>query len=118
MKPNLSREMTLNDGRVATKTGQQGYRAFGPWQPMRQRRLATLRRANNQSLSMIRRGNCWDKTVAESFFSPLKKERIKKRIYKTRDLTRADIFDYIEMFSGTTVISAALVLRPFEQALP
>jgi len=36
--------------------------------------------------------------VAESFFSSLKKERIRKRIYKTRDLARADIFDYIEVF--------------------
>jgi len=48
--------------------------------------------------SMSRRGNCWDNAVAESFFSSLKKERIKKRVYKTRDLARADIFDYIEMF--------------------
>jgi hypothetical protein len=29
-------------------------------------------------------------TVAESFFSSLKKERIKKRIYKTRDMVRAE----------------------------
>ena len=36
--------------------------------------------------------------MAESFFSSLKKERIKKRIDKTRDLARADIFDYIETF--------------------
>lgn len=48
--------------------------------------------------SMSRRGNCWDNAVAESFFSSLKKERIKKRIYKTRDLAHADIHDYIEMF--------------------
>ena len=48
--------------------------------------------------SMSRRGNCWDNAVAESFFSSLKKERIKRRIYKTRELARADIFDYIEMF--------------------
>ena len=25
-------------------------------------------------------------------------ERIKKRIYKTREMARADVFDYIEMF--------------------
>ncbi|HIE9409521.1 TPA: IS3 family transposase, partial [Klebsiella pneumoniae] len=31
-------------------------------------------------------------------FSSLKKERIRKRIYKTRDMARADIFDYIEVF--------------------
>lgn len=52
--------------------------------------------------SMSRRGNCWDNTVAESFFSSLKKERIRKRIYKTRDLTRADVFDYIEVFYNRT----------------
>jgi putative transposase len=49
-----------------------------------------------------RRGNCWDNAVAESFFSSLKKERIRKRIYKTRDLARADIFDYIEVFYNRT----------------
>jgi len=36
--------------------------------------------------------------VAESFFSSLKKERVRGGIYKTRDETRADLFDYIEMF--------------------
>jgi putative transposase len=48
--------------------------------------------------SMSRRGNCWDNAVAESFFSSLKKERIRRRVYKTRDLARADVFDYIEVF--------------------
>lgn len=47
---------------------------------------------------MSRRGNCWDNAVAERFFSSLKKERIKKRVYKTRDLARADVFDHIEVF--------------------
>jgi putative transposase len=55
-------------------------------------------REHNLDPSMSRRGNCWDNAVAESFFSSLKKERIKKRIYKTRELARADIFDYIEVF--------------------
>jgi putative transposase len=50
--------------------------------------------ANKLLPSMSRRGNCWDNAVAESFFSSLKKERIRKRIYKTRDLARADVFDY------------------------
>ena len=45
--------------------------------------------------SMSRRGNCWDNAVVESFFSSLKKERIRKRIYKTRDQARTDAFDYI-----------------------
>ena len=59
-------------------------------------------RDHNLDPSMSRRGNCWDNAVAESFFSSLKKERIKKRDYKTRDLARADIFDYTEMFYNPT----------------
>jgi putative transposase len=47
---------------------------------------------------MSRRGNCHDNAVAESFFQLLKRERIKRKIYNTRELARQDIFDYIEMF--------------------
>ncbi len=65
---------------------------------------------------MSRRGNGRDNAVAESFFSSLKKERIRKRIYKTRDRGRADIFDDIEVCSttgpGATVTPAASVRRP------
>ena len=48
--------------------------------------------------SMSRRGNCWDNAVAESFFSSLKKERIKKRIYADRESAVMDVTDYIEEF--------------------
>ena len=58
--------------------------------------------SHNLEPSMSRRGNCWDNAVAESFFSSLKKERIRKRVYKTRDLARADIFDYTEVFYNRT----------------
>lgn len=51
---------------------------------------------------MSRRGHCWDNAGAKSFFSSLKKERIQKRIYKTRALARADISDYIEPFYNRT----------------
>lgn len=54
--------------------------------------------AHHLEPSMSRRGNCWDNAVAESFFSSLKKERIKKRIYKTREIATAEIDEYIEMF--------------------
>ncbi len=47
---------------------------------------------------MSRRGNCWDNTVAESFFGSLKKERVRKRIYQTMDEAINDLFNYIEMF--------------------
>jgi len=50
---------------------------------------------------MSRRGNCHDNAVAESFFQLLKRERIKRKIYPSRDAARADVFDYIEMFYNT-----------------
>lgn len=52
--------------------------------------------------SMSRRGNCHDNAVAESFFSNLKKERIKRKIYSTREEAKSDIFDYIEVFYNRT----------------
>jgi len=54
--------------------------------------------SNGLKPSMSRRGNCWDNAVAESFFGSLKKERIKKRIYRNRDDATADVLDYIESF--------------------
>jgi putative transposase len=59
-------------------------------------------RTNRLEPSMSRRGNCWDNAVAESFFASLKKERIKKRIYKNRDLAVADVSDYIDSFYNRT----------------
>ena len=47
---------------------------------------------------MSRRGNCHDNAVAESFFQLLKRERIRRKVYGTREQARQDIFDYIEMF--------------------
>src|SRR6266850_5863929 len=55
-----------------------------------------------QNCYMSRRGNCWDNAVAESFFSSLKKERIKKKIYRTRELAQAEISDYIDSFYNPT----------------
>ncbi len=55
-------------------------------------------KSHNLVCSMSRRGNCHDNAVAESFFQLLKRERIKRRIYKSREEGRQDIFNYIEMF--------------------
>ena len=59
---------------------------------------AAFLRAHNLNHSMSRRGNCHDNAVAESFFNLLKRERIPRRRYKTREDARQDIFEYIEMF--------------------
>lgn len=55
-------------------------------------------KANHLEPSMSRRGNCWDNAVAESFFSSLKKERIKKHIYADRETSMLDLADYIDGF--------------------
>lgn len=57
---------------------------------------------NRLVASMSRRGNCYDNAVAESFFSSLKKEQIKRRIYATRDEAQSEVFDYIEGFYNRT----------------
>ncbi|WP_217809421.1 IS3 family transposase, partial [Lonsdalea britannica] len=101
MKPTLSRELALDalmmavwrrkpESEVIVHSDQGSQYGSDDWQ--------RFCRANHLTTSMSRRGNCWDNAVAESFFSSLKKERIRKRIYKTRALARADIFDYIEVF--------------------
>jgi putative transposase len=59
---------------------------------------AAFLRAHNLEHSMSRRGNCHDNAVAESFFNLLKRERIRRRTYRTREEARQDVFDYIEMF--------------------
>jgi putative transposase len=46
--------------------------------------------------SMSRSGNVWDNAAMESFFSSLKTERTARKVYRTRDQARADVFDYIE----------------------
>ena len=49
-----------------------------------------------QSMSAV--GSCADNAAMESFFGMLKRERVNRRIYRTRAEARADVFDYIERF--------------------
>ncbi|MCA1835707.1 MAG: IS3 family transposase [Actinobacteria bacterium] len=53
---------------------------------------------NGVVCSMSRSGNVWDNAAMESFFSSLKTERVARKMYRTRDEARADVFDYIERF--------------------
>lgn len=48
--------------------------------------------------SMSRAGEVWDNSAMESFFSSLKTERTARKVYRTREQARADVFDYIERF--------------------
>jgi putative transposase len=55
-------------------------------------------RALGVTVSMSRKGNCWENAVAESFFATLKKELIHRRSWSNRFDLRTALFDYIEVF--------------------
>jgi putative transposase len=57
-----------------------------------------LLKALGITCSMSRRGECWDNAAIESFFSSLKTERTSRKVYRTREEARSDVFDYIERF--------------------
>jgi transposase InsO family protein len=55
-------------------------------------------RKHGIACSMSSSGNCYDNAAVESFFASLKRERVNRVRYRTRDQARADLFDYIEVF--------------------
>ena len=57
-----------------------------------------LMQDNGVTCSMSRSGNVWDNAAMESFFSTLKTERIERKVYRSRNQARADVFDFIERF--------------------
>lgn len=59
---------------------------------------ASFLKHRNLVHSISRRGNRHDNAVAESFFNLRKRERKCRKVYRSRDEARQDLFDYIEMF--------------------
>ena len=57
-----------------------------------------LLRQHGIECSMSGRGSCYDNAPVESFFSLLKRERIRRQTYPTREDAKTDVFDYIERF--------------------
>ncbi len=55
-------------------------------------------RAAGIAQSMGSRGDCYDNSVAESFFATLKKELIHRQSWPEKAKLRTEIFDYIEVF--------------------
>jgi putative transposase len=101
MKPRMTTDLALDallaavwrrkpQGMVMVHSDQGSQFSSADWQ--------SFLKANHLVGSMSRRGNCHDNAVAESFFQLLKRERIKRQIYSTREAARSDVFDYIEMF--------------------
>ena len=61
-------------------------------------------------VSMSRKGNCWDNSVAESFFSTLKTE-LHPATWPTRAQAREAIADYIERFYNCRRLHSTLAYR-------
>ena len=61
--------------------------------------------------SMGRTGVCWDNSMAESFFSMLKNERVYRTVYATKAHARKDIIRYIEGFYNSRRRHSALGYR-------
>jgi transposase InsO family protein len=63
------------------------------------------------SVSMSRKGNCWDNAVAESFFSTLKSELIGRRTWRDAYDVRQALFEYIEIFYNRRRLHSSLGYR-------
>lgn len=55
-------------------------------------------KAHDIQISMSRRGNCYDNACIESFHATIKKERVYRQRYKTREEAKMDILKYITAF--------------------
>ncbi len=71
--------------------------------------------ANQITVSMSSKGNCYDNAVMESFWGTLKNEWVHHQKYQTRSQARTDIFSYIEGFYNTVRLHSTLgYLSPAE----
>jgi transposase InsO family protein len=61
--------------------------------------------------NMSRRGDRWDKVVAESFFAALKLELIDRKPFESRRAARAVIFQYIEALYNRLCLHQTLDYR-------
>ena len=68
---------------------------------------AALRRLGAIS-SMSRKGNCWDTAMMESFFASLKNELDFEGPMKTKAVTRALVFEYINVFYNRVRLHSSL----------
>ena len=65
--------------------------------------------------SMSRKGNCWDKAVAESFFKSLKVEWVYHQNYSFRSEAELSIFQWIETWYNRRRIHSTLDYKTIEE---
>jgi transposase InsO family protein len=54
--------------------------------------------------SMSGQGNCYDNACVESFFATLKRERVYRRHYPTRQQANLDLFKYMEVWQRKSTV--------------
>ena len=66
----------------------------------------------NMRQSMSGKGSCFDNAAMESFWKTLKTERVYlQKIYETREIARADIVAYTEVFYNSERLHSPLGYR-------
>ena len=68
------------------------------------------------TVSMSRKGNCWDNAVAESMFATIKTELFYRQSWATIEELRSALFDYIEVFYNRRRLHSSLDYRTPSQA--
>ena len=63
------------------------------------------------TVSMSRKGNCWDNAVAEAFFSTLKNELVHRKPWRGRLELRTALFEYIEVFYNRRRLHSSLAYK-------
>jgi len=58
--------------------------------------------------SMSRKGNCWDNSPVERFFSSLKREWTGDRLYRTRQEAMADVREYVAVYYNSKRLHSTL----------
>jgi dTDP-4-dehydrorhamnose 3,5-epimerase len=68
---------------------------------------------------MSRADNVWDNAAMKSFFSSLKTERTDRKVYRTTEEAKADVFDYIERFDNAKRRHSTIgSMSPMESSRP
>ena len=63
---------------------------------------------HQMTASMSRKGNCWDNSPIERFFSSLKREWIADRQYQTRQQAISDVREYVAMYYNSKRLHSTL----------
>ncbi|MCY4036683.1 MAG: IS3 family transposase [bacterium] len=78
------------------------------------REHASALRRHKMRHSVGRVANCWDNSVAESFFSTLKRELVSQTRFATRDQARREIFAWIGRYNTRRIHSTLNYQTPTE----